>query len=232
MNGRASNGPQHQGKRLFDIVFGLVAAILTAPITLSILLLSAAIYRQNPLFVHERVGLHGVPFRFAKIRTLPTHVGAYTSKFEVDTSRVPMVMNLCRRTHLDELPQLWLVVVGKMSLIGPRPEMPHLHDALDGDFARDRVRVRPGLTGLWQVSPHCVHMIGDHGEYDEFYVRQQNPWLDLFIIGATIRKMATGRTVALDQLPRWTLRSTDSLLAIEGGRPVAGQNSESQYSRA
>ena len=82
------------------------------------------------------------------MRTLPTTAPRYATKYELVRLRIPAFSLMLRRLHLDELPQLLHVLAGKMSLVGPRPEMPNLYCAFDAEFAERRVSVRPGCTGL------------------------------------------------------------------------------------
>jgi hypothetical protein len=94
---------------------------------------------------------------------------------------------MLRRLHLDELPQLLLVLTGKMSLVGPRPEMPNLYSAFDLQFAARRIGVRPGCTGLWQISEHCDRMIFEHPEYDGFYLEHRSLGLDVRVMARSVR---------------------------------------------
>jgi lipopolysaccharide/colanic/teichoic acid biosynthesis glycosyltransferase len=105
-----------------------------------------------------------------KLRTLPSNFPRYAVKHELAGLRLPWISRTLRKLHLDELPQLALVVLGKMSLVGPRPEMPHLYPAFDPEFAVKRTTVRPGCTGLWQISDQCDGMIYEHPEFDDYYV--------------------------------------------------------------
>lgn len=165
--------------------------------------LSFAHYRAWPFFVHERVGLGGQTFRFFKIRTLPPAIDRYADKYALIGAGVPPLMQLVRRLHFDEFPQLAHVVSGKMTFVGPRPEMQCLHDTLPPRFAQLRTSVRPGLTCLWQISPHSAGLIGERSEYDRLYVDYRNARLDLWIMAQTARKMTTGRTVHLHEVPQW-----------------------------
>ena len=92
-----------------------------------------------------------------------------------------------RRLHLDELPQLFLVVIGKMSLVGPRPEMHSLTTHYGDEFAAQRTQVRPGCTGLWQISEHCTKMIFEHPEFDLQYVQNRSLRFDMWIIARTLQ---------------------------------------------
>lgn len=193
-------------KRVFDIVVGCVLIVLTLPTLVVALLGSAVALRTWPVFVQHRVGLDGRWFRFLKVRTLPRTVSPYTHKFAFDLDELPAFTRFLRRFHLDELPQLLLLPLGRMSLVGPRPEMPVLHDDLPARFARARTSVRPGCTGLWQVSEAVTGLIGDDTRYDEYYLLNRTLRLDLWILWRTLLVMAFGaRRVRLPDIPAWTL---------------------------
>jgi lipopolysaccharide/colanic/teichoic acid biosynthesis glycosyltransferase len=206
------------GKRAIDLCIGLPLAVVSLPVVAIAMLVSATALRANPFFVHERVGRHGLPMRVVKIRTLPTTTGRYVDKFAIDADTVPRATALLRRLHLDELPQLWLVVRGSMTLVGPRPEMRMLHDDFDPRFAELRCQVRPGLTGLWQISPHCVGLIGQRPEYDRIYIEMRTWRLDLWITFRTILKVLGRGTVHLHQVPEWTFAKATARLS---GRAIA-----------
>lgn len=194
-------------KRAVDLTVGLSLGLLTLPLVLLAALVSMAALRASPFFVHERVGRDGRPFRMVKVRTLPPATGRYVDKFALDAVAVPRATALMRALHVDELPQLWLVVTGRMTLVGPRPEMRVLHERLDPAFARLRCTVPPGLTGLWQVSPHCTGLIGQRPEYDRIYLEHRSWRLDLWIAYRTTLKILGRGTVALHEVPRWTFET-------------------------
>ena len=200
-------------KRVTDIAVSAVVLLVTTPLIIGLAIVSAIALRAWPFFVQERVGQHGKPFRFVKIRTLHTDFATYAPKTALSQLHLPVAMRLLRASHLDELPQLWLVLTGKMSLVGPRPEMAMLHDRLSPAAAAERVSVRPGLTGLWQISAHCDGLICDRTEYDRLYIRYSNALLDGWILSRTVAKVLLGRRVHLHQVPRW---------AVGCERPLAG----------
>lgn len=194
-------------KRAMDILLGTLLSILTLPLMLLAALVSAASLRCWPLFVQRRVGKDGRLFQMVKIRTLPRSVPPYASKYDLDDANVPRLARWLRRTHLDELPQLLLVPLGQMSLVGPRPEMEILADEFDRETAALRTSVRPGCTGLWQVSPRSEGLIPEAPEYDRFYLAHQNPRLDLWVLWCTLWVMAAGRApIPLADVPSWALR--------------------------
>src|SRR3954447_26444385 len=193
-------------KRLVDIVLGSVLAVLAVPLVVVLAVVSALLFRSWPFFVQERVGRNGTIFRILKIRTLPTRAPAQADKFVIQQVRLPKIAALLRCTHLDELPQLWLVPTGRMSLVGPRPEMLFLHEQGDREFARLRVSVRPGCTGLWQVSSAATGLIWDTSDYDRFYVENSCLRLDFWILARTAGVMLRcGSVTALADLPEWVL---------------------------
>lgn len=196
-------------RRAFDILAGAVLAVITLPIVLVAALGSAITLRAWPFFCHERVGKDGAPFRCVKVRTLPTTVPSYINKHELADHATPAFCRFLRRQHLDELPQLYLVIIGRMSLVGPRPEMAHLHDGMHADFASLRTSVRPGCTGLWQVSKACTELIDVTPGYDRFYVENRSVRLDLWILLQTaIFMVGLGGTISLSNVPAWARRRT------------------------
>jgi lipopolysaccharide/colanic/teichoic acid biosynthesis glycosyltransferase len=191
-------------KRALDLVLSVVLIVLTLPVLLVAAVVSAATLRTWPFFVQQRTGLAGRPFRFVKVRTLPREMPAYVLKRDLRLDEVPRACRLLRRLHVDELPQLFLVLTGRMSLVGPRPEMVGFSDRLEPGFAAERTAVRPGCTGLWQIGPACMGLIGEAPEYDRWYARHQSTSLDLWILWRTARMMlGLGGLVALSDLPVW-----------------------------
>ncbi len=180
--------------------------IVTVPITV-LSLGSFVAYRANPFFVHDRVGRHGTTFRFVKIRSLPASTPEYMPK-----GRLPRIQNnswgrFIRAHHLDELPQVWHVVMGQMSLVGPRPEMPDLDALHDANFRARRLSVLPGCTGLWQISKAGAGMISDSPEFDTFYVENWSLRLDVWILLKTIKELMGGEPIeSLDAIPSWVTR--------------------------
>jgi lipopolysaccharide/colanic/teichoic acid biosynthesis glycosyltransferase len=172
---------------------------------------TAIALRAWPFFTQARVGRGGCEFRCFKLRTLPPQTPRYAAKHEVTHLPVPPFSAALRRLHLDELPQLLLVLSGSMSLVGPRPEMPYLHEAMRPGFQRLRTAVTPGCTGLWQISGYRDQMIDEHPEYDEHYIAHRSLRLDLWIVWRTVRLILPGRAArvaSLDELPAWAKPSS------------------------
>jgi lipopolysaccharide/colanic/teichoic acid biosynthesis glycosyltransferase len=189
-------------KRATDLLLALLLIVLTAPIVVVAAIVSAISLRAWPFFTQKRVGLHERPFGFIKIRTLPTSTPKYMLKDELVLDAVPRACQALRRLHLDELPQLFLVLIGKMSLVGPRPEMTEFHALLDPDFAKARASIRPGCTGLWQIGAACQGLIGEAPEYDLYYVEHHELALDIWVLIRTARLMlGHGEYIHLRDMP-------------------------------
>jgi len=201
-------------KRTVDVVGGAVLAVLALPIILLAAIGVMVTLRAWPFFVQDRIGRDGRVFRFFKLRTLPTHHPRYADKYSLSDLELPALSRLLRRTHLDELPQLLLVPLGYMSLVGPRPEMPTLHNGLPREFASARTSLRPGLTGLWQISRDSHRLIGEAPEYDIYYLGHQNVLLDLWVLARTAGQLlGPPRLISLTDVPQWARRE-DAIIEL------------------
>lgn len=202
MSGPVPAGEVAGVKRSLDVVLGSLAALVTLPLVLVLALVLAVELRCWPFFVQERVGRADRIFRVVKLRTLPPTVSTVATKYELADVAIPPIARKLRELHLDELPQLWLVVAGRMSLVGPRPEMPSLHAAFTPEVRAARAAVRPGCTGLWQVSVASSGLMHEHPEYDLAYIRALSLRLDLWILARTVSVLLGGRsTVTLSDAP-------------------------------
>jgi lipopolysaccharide/colanic/teichoic acid biosynthesis glycosyltransferase len=192
-------------KRLFDLVLGTILAVVALPIVLMLAAVSAVTLKAWPFFVQDRIGRHGRTFKILKIRTLPTSAPAYADKYEIAASvRTPAYCEWLRRTHLDELPQLFLVPLGRMSLVGPRPEMAVLLERSDPEFVRVRNLVRPGCTGMWQVGARTDALIDEAPDYDLYYLGESSLRLDCWILWRTFAVMfLRGGSVEPTDVPAW-----------------------------
>jgi lipopolysaccharide/colanic/teichoic acid biosynthesis glycosyltransferase len=174
-------------KRLFDIVassMGLL--ILAVPIVVL-----AWVVRRNlgtpVLFSQVRPGLHGKPFRMVKFRTMTGERGA-TGELLSDEKRLTAFGNFLRATSLDELPELWNVLKGNMSLVGPRPLLLEYLPLFSPEQAR-RHEVRPGITGWAQVNGRNAISWEDKFKLDVWYVDNRSFWLDIKILWMTLEKV-------------------------------------------
>lgn len=189
-------------KRFIDLVVGAVAALITLPVVALLMVVSAVSFRARPWFVQQRIGRGGEPFRMVKIRSLSVDTDPAIDKYQLASVGTTRFGAFIRRTHLDELPQLWSVVAGTMSLVGPRPEMPHLDQRFGAAQRASRERFRPGCVGLWQTSEHNTGLMYEHPEYDIAYAANHSAALDVYIVWCTLLMECTGRRVRLADVPR------------------------------
>lgn len=136
--------------RVLDIFFSAVGLILVAPLFLA-LTIAGLFDTGSPLFRQTRVGRNKKPFTLVKFRTMRPDT-AHVATHLADASAVTAFGKFLRRTKLDELPQLWNVLKGEMSLVGPRPCLPSQNELIEARERLDVFRVRPGITGLAQVN--------------------------------------------------------------------------------
>lgn len=198
-------------RRGIDIVVGIVGCVIALPVMAMLAVIGILVFRGNPFFVQQRIGRHGRPFTFLKLRTLPKDAPAYADKYALNTVAVPRFGRVLRGTHLDELPQVLHVLLGQMSLVGPRPEMPFLHRQMDPVFAQARVAVRPGWTGLWQIGADAHRLIREAPDYDLFYLQHRTMRMDAWIIWRTaVSVVLSGRGVRVEDAPRWVRRRTST----------------------
>lgn len=207
-------------RRIGDLVGASALLIVVLPVILVAALVSFGSYRRWPFFTQWRVGRGGRRFRVVKIRTLHPRTPTSLAKAELVSHQPNGACRFLRAHHLDELPQLINVLAGSMSLVGPRPELVELQHLFDLSFARRRTRVRPGITGLWQVSRSVEAMIADHPEYDDYYVAAKSVRLDLWILWRTaIGLFGDSPIESLDEVPAWCSGEVPTVTEI-GDRPV------------
>ncbi len=194
-------------KRLFDIVMALAASILAAPILLLAAIAIRLTSRGPVIFRQPRCGQGGEPFTCFKLRTMldgaQEQKAAILHRNEVDgpifkirdDPRITPVGRILRRLSLDELPQLWNILRGDMSIVGPRPPLPE-EVALYTPFEWQRLAVRPGLTCRWQVLGRSEIGFARWVELDLEYIRKRSYWYDLTIVLRTIPAVLSGRGAA------------------------------------
>jgi len=173
-------------KRIFDFGAALVLFVLTLPIWIILALLIHLDSRGPAFFQQERVGREGRPFNLYKFRSMRADASKYgLHPTDVDDPRITRIGRWLRRTSLDELPQLINVLKGDMSLVGPRPEM-HFIVKHYNPRHWQRLKVMPGLTGLWQLSADRAFLIHENIQYDLYYIRNRNFFMDLAILLHTV----------------------------------------------
>lgn len=187
-------------KRMFDVTLAIAGLLLAAPI---MALVAVAVRVSSPgpvLYTQQRVGKNGVPFTIYKFRSMRADAEAATGAVwsTEDDPRVTPVGRFLRRTRLDEIPQLWNVLRGDMSFVGPRPERPEFVSSLTKNipFYGQRHAVRPGITGWAQVRHHYGASVDDAQEklqYDLFYIKNMSFTFDLFILIETIKTVLVRR---------------------------------------
>ncbi|MGB1238173.1 MAG: sugar transferase [Pseudomonadales bacterium] len=136
--------------RIFDLFFSFFGLLCGAPLLL-ILLVRGYFDTGSPLFVQERVGRNQQPFKLIKFRTMKVEAASVATHL-ADASQITPFGHFLRKTKLDELPQLWNVLLGDMSLVGPRPNLYNQHELIEQRDSRGVYKVRPGITGLAQIN--------------------------------------------------------------------------------
>jgi Undecaprenyl-phosphate galactose phosphotransferase WbaP len=189
-------------KRAFDLITSVIGGVLILPV---IGLIYVAIRANSPgavFYSQKRIGKNNQPFHVWKFRTMVANADAVLrAHLESDPElkeewnlnrklrkdpRITLVGRFLRKTSLDELPQIWNILRGDMSLVGPRPIVQDEIRLYGGQFDLYG-KVRPGITGLWQVSGRNHTTYEERVQYDSYYVRNWSIWLDLFILGRTVR---------------------------------------------
>jgi sugar transferase EpsL len=183
-------------KRLFDIVVAAALAMVLSPLVLLLLILVAIKMGRPVLFTQQRPGLRGKLFTLRKIRSMTDETGP-DGELLSDDARLTFLGVWLRRTSLDELPGLWSVLVGDMSLVGPRPLLVEYLPLFNKKQAR-RHSVRPGLTGWAQVNGRNAVDWQRKFELDVWYVDNQSLLLDLKILVMTLFKVAKQEGTSAD----------------------------------
>ena len=174
-------------KRLIDFFGALTGLLLLSPLFLIVTACLTVANQGKPFFFQLRPGKDGKIFRIIKFRTMNEKKDA-NGQLLSDGERLTAVGSFVRRTSLDEIPQLLNVLIGDMSLIGPRPLLPH-YLPLYTERQNMRHQVRPGITGWAQVNGRNAISWERKFEYDVWYVENLNFWLDVKILYLTVRKV-------------------------------------------
>ncbi len=202
---------QQIAKRAFDLVVGIPAAILALPIVLAAALAVKIVSPSGPVFFSQRRdGRGGREIRIWKIRSmvpnaeqrLAEYLAANPAarfeyervlKLRKDPRILPGVGKLLRRTSIDELPQLWGVLTGDLSLVGPRVFLTKEVEMYSPEARNLRREVPPGLTGLWQVNYRSTSDLHVREVADSYYVQNWSVWLDIWILLRTVRVVLLGK---------------------------------------
>jgi lipopolysaccharide/colanic/teichoic acid biosynthesis glycosyltransferase len=202
--GEDSGAYRHGAKRALDVGLVLLSALPALIIILSFAAL-VALDGRSPFYRQDRVGRGGRTFRMLKLRSMVPDADVLLAKhLEADPKaraewahaqklrndpRITWVGRIIRKTSMDELPQLWNVLKGDMSLVGPRPMMPSQTALYPGTAY---YALRPGLTGFWQISVRNESSFTDRARYDTVYLRQVSLRTDLAVIARTVRVVLRG----------------------------------------
>jgi lipopolysaccharide/colanic/teichoic acid biosynthesis glycosyltransferase len=181
-------------KRVLDLVIGGAGAVLSAPLVALLAVLVRLESPGHPIYTQTRIGKDGEPFSIYKLRTMvrgAEFTGAGLAIREGD-DRITRMGRFLRRTSLDELPNLWNVVRGEMSIVGPRPTVPVQVEQYT-DHQRGRLAVKPGITGWAQVNGRASLPWPERIELDLWYVEHRSLALDMKILGRTVGMVLAGR---------------------------------------
>ncbi len=195
-------------KRVFDLIFTIVGGILILPALAFVIIAVAIENRGHVIFAHKRVGMHGKKFFCYKFQTMVPDAEKQLKKYLEENPearreweetfkltkdpRVTKLGSFLRRTSLDELPQIWNVIRGDMSLVGPRPIVEE-EICRYGENIREYYMVLPGITGMWQVSGRSNTTYPERVAMDTWYVRNWSVWIDLMYLFKTVKAVAVGR---------------------------------------
>lgn len=188
-------------KRIIDIVLSITGLVLLSPILLVSTILVAINSHGHVFYRQRRLGKHNEEFEIIKFRTMVPNADQVLHEYleknpdrkaEWDAyqklsndPRITFVGRFLRRFSIDELPQLWNVLIGQMSIVGPRPIMINQRDLYGSDY-RHYVRVRPGITGIWQISGRNQTSFATRVEFDVEYVMNWSIWMDIYILTRTL----------------------------------------------
>ena len=195
-------------KRAFDLLFTICGGLCILPFLLVIAVMVAVDNKGNVIFAHRRIGRDGKEFKCYKFQTMipnaqealekylaenPEARKEWEESFKLtDDPRVTKLGSILRKTSLDEMPQLWNVIKGDMSLVGPRPIVAKEIERY-GEYFREYAMVPPGITGMWQASGRSDTTYEERVEMDTWYVRNWSVWIDLMYLFKTVKIVFNGK---------------------------------------
>ena len=171
-------------KWLFDFSLSLVGVIILSPVFLIIIIIIKLDSKGPVIFKQERIGADGKKFIIFKFRSMQAAAGKYMKKPEKSFAQITRIGKVLRKRGLDELPQIFNVLIGEMSLVGPRPELPFIAEGYSVS-QKQRLLAKPGITGLWQISGKTDEPIHHNLEYDLVYIKNISFFLDIKILFKT-----------------------------------------------
>lgn len=184
-------------KRFLDIIVSLIAIFILSPIMAAVAIVVAIDTKGSPIFVQERMGRYSIPFRIYKFRSMSAHAPANvaTHKLENADQYISRVGHFIRKTSLDELPQLINVLKGDMSFVGPRPVVLSERDLIRMRHRNGADRVRPGITGLAQVSGRDTVTVREKARYDAQYAKSYSLRADFSILFKTAKQVVVSEGI-------------------------------------
>jgi putative colanic acid biosynthesis UDP-glucose lipid carrier transferase len=212
------------GKRVFDVVVSLLLTILVLSWLIPILAILIKLDSKGPIFfVQTRIGFLGIPFRCYKLRTMIVNQDSDSQQAMYNDQRITRLGHFLRITSLDELPQFLNVIIGNMSIVGPRPFMKKDDQEFSITVSNYPLRycAKPGITGMAQVKGYRGRTdnflsIFHRYQWDAFYIRNARPSLDFKILritaSQTIKSLFSFKTIKLKQMERLNISETKFLL--------------------
>lgn len=183
-------------KRAVDLILGITAVILLSPILLITAILVSQKLGSPILFTQVRPGKDGKPFKMVKFRTMRDAIDAQGNPLP-DAERLTPFGRRLRSTSIDELPELWNVIKGEMSLVGPRPLLMEYLPLYNQEQAK-RHDLKPGMTGWAQINGRNAISWEDKFKLDTWYVQHQSLWLDIKIMALTVKKVLVRDGISAD----------------------------------
>lgn len=183
-------------KRMFDVIVAVIALVLLFPVFIIIAIVTLFAQGSPVLFVQIRPGLHGLPFKMFKFRTMRD--ACDTNGLHLpDRERITKWGNFLRNSSLDELPEIWNVLKGDMSLVGPRPLLMEYLPLYNEEQTR-RHDIKPGITGWAQVNGRNALSWEEKFKLDVWYVNNQSFWVDIKILWITLKKVFMREGISAD----------------------------------
>jgi lipopolysaccharide/colanic/teichoic acid biosynthesis glycosyltransferase len=182
-----------RGKRIFDIIVAVTGLIVLSPLFVAISIVLLFLHHGNPFFCQQRPGLNGQIFTLFKFRTFNIPC---TGILDSDYPEISLIGKFLRKTSLDEIPQLWNIVRGEMSIVGPRPLLVE-YLPLYNERQNLRHQVLPGITGLAQVNGRNLLTWEEKFEFDILYVQNQSLRMDIEILLLTIKSVVVSRKACM-----------------------------------
>lgn len=192
-------------KRLIDLFGSMIGAIIISPILIIVALLIKLTSKGPVFFKQERLGKDGKTFKILKFRTMVVNaekIGDGLSVKSENDNRITRIGRLLRATSLDELPQLFNVILGQMSLVGPRPPVTYFpYDGYNNypEWAKKRFTMRPGVTGLTQVTVRNSVSWDERIKVDNEYIDSFNVWFDIKLLFRTLGRIFKSQNIYMDK---------------------------------